>query len=132
MQSGSTLTAHNSWAAPTPAGVDVAAGYMTISNPTDAADYLLSVTSPRAARVEVHEMSMDGSVMRMRPLDRIEVRAHGEVRLAPGGNHLMFFGVEEPFAQGQNIPVRLVFEHAGEVDVTLPVRRSAPASHNAH
>jgi copper(I)-binding protein len=132
MQAGSALAAHNAWAAPTPAGVDVAAGYMTIANPTATADRLLSATSPRAARVEVHEMSMDGSIMRMRPLERLEIPARGEVRLAPGGNHLMFFGVEEPFAQGQTIPVRLVFEHAGAIDVTLPVRRSAPANHNAH
>lgn len=132
MQAGSTLAAHNAWAAPTPAGVDVAAGYMTLANGTAAPDHLLSVTSPRAERVEIHEMSMDGSVMRMRPLDRLEIPPHGEVRLAPGGAHLMFFGVTEPFAQGQNIPVRLVFEHAGAIDVTLPVRRSAPANHNAH
>lgn len=77
-------------------------------------------------------MSMDGAVMRMRPLDRLEIPAGGTVRLGPGGNHLMFFGVSEPFAQGQNIPVRLVFEHAGTVEVTLPVRRTAPAAHNAH
>ena len=46
--------------------------------------------------------------------------------------NLMFFGVSEPFAQGQEIPVRLVFEHAGAIEVTLPVRRSAPVSHNGH
>jgi len=129
---GSSLAAANAWAAPTPAGVDVAAGYLTISNPTNTADHLLSATSPRAERVEVHEMSMDGAVMRMRQLQRLEIPAHGEVRLGPGGNHLMFFGVREPFAQGQEIPVRLVFERAGAIDVTLPVRRGAPANHNAH
>ena len=131
-EAGASLAAHNAWAAPTPAGVDVAAGYVTITNPAGAADHLLSATSPRAERVEVHEMSMDGAVMRMRQLQRLEIPAHGEVRLGPGGNHLMFFGVREPFAQGQEIPVRLVFEHAGAIDVTLPVRRTAPANHNAH
>lgn len=131
-EAGASVAAQNAWAAPTPAGVDVAAGYMTITNPTGAPDHLLSVTSPRAERVEVHEMSMDGAVMRMRQLQRVEIPAHGEVRFGPGGNHLMFFGVREPFAQGQEIPVRLVFEHAGTVDVTLPVRRTAPANHNAH
>lgn len=131
-QAGSSLATASAWAAPTPAGVDVAAGYLTITNPTNTIDHLLSATSPRAERVEVHEMSMDGAVMRMRQLQRLEIPAHGEVRLGPGGNHLMFFGVREPFAQGQEIPVRLVFEHAGTVDVSLPVRRSAPANHNAH
>lgn len=132
MHGGAALSVDAAWAAPTPAGVDVAAGYLTIHNPTNAADHLLSATSARAERVEVHEMTMDGAVMRMRPLTRLEIPAHGEVRLGPGGNHLMFFGVTEPFAQGQTIEVRLVFETAGAVDVSLPVRRSAPASHNAH
>jgi copper(I)-binding protein len=132
MRGGASVSAHDAWTAPTPAGVDVAAGYMTISNPTNAADRLLSATSPRAELVEVHEMRMDGTVMRMRPLTNLEIPAGGEVRLGPGGNHFMFFGVSEPFAQGQNIPVQLVFEHAGTIDVTLPVRRTAPANHNAH
>ncbi|MEZ5958895.1 MAG: copper chaperone PCu(A)C [Hyphomonadaceae bacterium] len=132
MRAGAALSAGDAWAAPTPAGVDVAAGYLTITNSTGAPDHLLSATSPRAQRVEVHEMSMDGAVMRMRALNRLEIPAHGTVRLGPGGNHLMFFGVSEPFAQGQDIPVRLVFEHAGVVEVTLPVRRNPPAAHNAH
>lgn len=132
MSASANLAANAAWAAPTPAGVDVAAGYMTITNPTNTADHLMSATSPRAERVEVHEMSMDGAVMRMRHVERPEIPAHGEMRLGPGGNHLMFFGVREPFAQGQEIPVRLVFEHAGTIDVMLPVRRTAPANHNAH
>lgn len=132
MEASGQLAVHDAWAAPTPAGVDVAAGYLVIANTTHTADHLLSATSPRAARVEVHEMSMDGAVMRMRQLQRLEVPAGGEVRLGPGGNHLMFFGVQEPFTQGQSIPVQLVFEHAGTIDVTLPVRRTAPTNHNAH
>lgn len=77
-------------------------------------------------------MTMEGSVMRMRPMTTVEIPAGGELHLGPGGNHLMFFGVSEPFTQGQNIPLQLVFERAGTIDVTLPVRRTAPASHNAH
>lgn len=69
-------------------------------------------------------MAMDGAVMRMRKVDRLEIGAGQEVRLGPGGLHLMFFGVGEPFAEGQSIPVHLVFETAGAMDVTLPVQRS--------
>jgi len=122
----------NAWAAPTPSGVDVSAGYLTITNGTNAEDHLLSATSPRATRVEIHEMTMDGSVMRMRALDRLPVPAGGSAQLAPGGAHLMFFGVNEPFANGQSIPVRLVFEHAGAINVTLPVQRTAPVGHGNH
>lgn len=128
--SQSTLEVHHAWAAPTPGGVDVSAGYLTISNHTQAQDRLVSASSPRAARIEVHEMSMDGGVMRMRPMEALVIPAGGEVALSPGGAHLMFYGVREPFVQGQTIPVRLTFANAGAVDVTLTVQRAAPATHN--
>lgn len=131
-QASNTLTLSNAWASPTPSGVDVSAGYLTITNGTSADDHLLSATSRRAARVEVHEMTMDGSVMRMRALERLTIPAHGAAELGPGGAHLMFFGVTEPFAEGQSISVRLVFERAGTIDVALPVHRSAPVGHGNH
>ena len=126
------LSVHDAWATPTPAGVDVSAGYLTITNGAGRTDHLLSATSPRAANVEVHEMSMDGGVMRMRALGRLAVPAGGDVSLAPGGLHLMFFGVQQPFSEGEDIAVRLVFEHAGAIDVTLPVQRTAPTGHSGH
>lgn len=126
------LTVETPWAAPTPAGVDVSAGYLTIHNGSAAADRLLSVSSPRAERVEVHEMSMDGAVMRMRPVEALTVAAGERVQFGPGGKHLMFYGVSEPFREGEQIPVQLRFETAGTLDVVLPVRRGAPASHAQH
>src|SRR5690606_16454619 len=125
------LALTDAWAAPTPSGVDVSAGYLTITNGTEAADRLLSATSPRAERMEVHEMAMEGAVMQMRPVTQLEVPAGESVQLAPGGTHLMFYGVAEPFAEGQSIPVQLMFETAGAVDVTLPVRRGAPEAHGS-
>lgn len=129
MHAEAALVVHDAWAAPTPAGVDVAAGYLTISNHTHATDRLLSATSPRAGRVEIHEMTMHGSVMQMRAVERLEIAAGQDVQLGPGGMHLMFFGVTEPFVQGQTIPVHLVFETAGAVDVDLPVNRRGAPSH---
>lgn len=125
------LTIERAWAAPTPAGVDVSAGYLTIVNATSADDRLLGATSPRAGRVEIHEMSMDGAVMRMRPVEAITIAAGQDVDFGPGGMHLMFYGVTEPFAEGQNIPVQLTFGTAGSIDVMLVVRRTAPARHAA-
>lgn len=119
----------DAWASPTPGGVDVSAGYLVVAN-GGAADRLLSASSSRAARVEVHEMSMDGAVMRMRRLDALPIPANAEVTLAPGGLHLMFIGVTSPFVEGETIDVRLVFETAGAVDVSLPVGRAA--GHSGH
>jgi hypothetical protein len=125
-EAATTLEVRDGWAAPTPGGVDVSAGYLTIVNGAGAADRLLSAASPRAARVEVHEMSMDGNVMQMRQIEALDIAAGQTVTLNQGAQHLMFFGVTEPFTQGESIPVTLTFEHAGDVDVTLSVRRGAP------
>lgn len=113
------------WAAPTPAGVDVSAGYLDIINETASDERLLSASSPRAARVEIHEMTMDGAVMRMRRIDGLDIPAGQRAQLAPGGAHLMFFGVTEPFVEGEEIPLVLTFDHAGDVDVALAVRRGS-------
>lgn len=116
------LEVRDAWASPTPGGVDIAAGYLTIANGTDADDRLLAASSPRAASVEIHEMEMDGAVMRMRPVEALVVPAGGEVTLGSGGAHLMFMGLSQPFAEGEEIAVQLTFESAGVVDVILPVR----------
>jgi hypothetical protein len=119
----SVVHVEGAWAAPTPGGVDVSAGYLTLVNDTVAEDALLSASSPRADRVEVHEMTMDGGVMQMRAVARLVIPAGQSVELAPSGRHLMFYGVTQPFAVGETILVRLTFEHAGAIDVSLPVRR---------
>lgn len=119
------IAVQDPWAAQTPGGVDVSAGYLVITNGGDADDQLISASSPRASRVEIHEMAMDGAVMRMRPVDALVVPAHGQTELGPGGQHLMFFGVTQPFVQGETVEVHLVFATAGEVVVSLPVRQGA-------
>jgi len=120
------LHVENGWASPTPGGVDVSAGYVTIVNDSDAEDRLVSASSARATSVDLHEMSMDGAVMRMRMVSAVDIPAHGHFALAPGGTHLMFNGVSTPFVEGERIPVQLTFEHAGVVSVELPVSRTAP------
>lgn len=126
------LRIENAWAAPTPGGVEVSAGYLTITNPTAADDALIGVSSPRAGHAEVHEMTMDGGVMQMRAVARLPIGAGQTLTLGPGGRHLMFFDVAQPFAEGETIPVQLRFERAGELDVSLPVRRQTHAGHAGH
>ena len=129
------IEVRDAWAAPTPGGVEVAAGYVTIVNTTAGEDRLLSLASPRAERAEVHDMSMEDGVMRMRAVEGgLPIAAGETVQLAPGGRHLMFYGVTEPFVEGESIAVTLTFARAGEIAVTMPVRRAAapPADHGGH
>jgi copper(I)-binding protein len=109
------------WARATPPGASVAGGYASITNRGSAPDRLLGASSPAAEQVQLHVMSMRGGVMRMQQVPAFDVPAGGALTLEPGGKHLMFFGLKEPFKEGAKIPVTLRFEKAGEVAVQLSV-----------
>ncbi|MCY1668652.1 DUF1775 domain-containing protein [Rhizobium sp. SL86] len=111
-------------------GQPVGGGYVTIANGGAEADRLVSASTPRSGTVELHEMSMNGDVMVMRPLaNGIEIPAGAAVELKPGGLHLMFMKVKTPFAKGDTVPVTFVFEKAGTVEVEMPVAAAGPAGH---
>ncbi|WP_423340775.1 copper chaperone PCu(A)C [Rhizobium sp. HT1-10] len=102
-------------------GQPVGGGYVSIHN-GGASDRLVSVSSPAAGVVELHEMTMKDNIMRMRELKTgIPIPTGATVRLAPNGLHMMFKKIEVPFKQGASVPVTLTFEKAGPVKLTLPV-----------
>ena len=99
------------------------AAYLVIANPSGQADALLSVSTPAASGVEMHETSTDMNGMTgMHPIARLEVPAGGIVKLEPGGFHLMVTGLKAPLAVGGTVELDLVFEHAGRVVVQADVR----------
>ena len=102
-------------------GQQVAGGFMKIENKGATADQLLSASSPAAGEVQLHEMAMDGNVMKMRQVKDIAVPAGGAVELKPGGLHLMFMNIKTPLTAGETVPVKLKFAKAGEVEVKMPV-----------
>ena len=110
------------WARATPPSAPAGGGFFTVTNTGSTPDRLISVRSPAADIVQIHEMKMDGSVMRMREVEKgLEIPAGKSVTLAPGGYHLMMMGLKGPLKQGTQVPVTLVFEKAGAVDVELNV-----------
>lgn len=110
------------WTRATAPTARVGAGYMTIANGGAAPDRLVAASTAAAGRVEVHEMRMDGGVMRMRELaGGLDVPMRGEVALRPGGYHLMLLDLRAPLKEGTMVPVTLVFERAGRVEVELKV-----------
>ena len=108
------------WSRAAPVGV-TGAGYLTLTNKGATADRLLSARADIARAVEIHTASLEGGVMRMRPVEAIEIAAGAEVALAPGGFHIMLIGLKQPLVQGNRVPLTLVFEKAGEVQVELAV-----------
>lgn len=111
------------WARPTPPGAPTGGGYFTLVNTGTTPDRLLGGSTPAAGRLEVHEMSMDGGIMRMRKLDKgLAVPAGGTVELKPGGLHIMLIGLKAPLKVGDRVPATLRFEKAGEVKIQFQVQ----------
>ena len=118
-----TLVIEHPWARATPPGAPVAGGFLTVRNAGKTEDRLVSATSPDADKVEIHEMRMDGGVMRMRRMDGgLTISPGGTLTLAPGGFHLMFIGPKHPFVAGQTVTATLRFEQGGERTVRFDVR----------
>ena len=110
------------WTRATPATAQSGGGFLTITNKGTTPDRLVSVRSTASDKVEVHEVRMENNVMKMRELDKgLEIPAGATVMLKPGGYHIMFVGLKAPFAKDTKVPVTLVFEKAGSLDVELAV-----------
>jgi copper(I)-binding protein len=121
----------NAYTRATAPGQQVAGGFMKIENKGGSGDQLVSASSPAAGEVQLHEMAMEGNVMKMRQVKDIAVPANGAVELKPGSYHLMFLNLKGPFTAGQTVPVKLKFAKAGEVEVKLPVN-AVGAMHDKH
>ena len=110
------------WSRATPKGAKVAAGYLTIRNTGTDPDRLVSVTSPAAGKSEIHEMSMEKGVMKMRPVPGgIEIKPGETVELKPNSFHIMMMGLKKPIELGKPFKASLTFEKAGPVEVEFAV-----------
>lgn len=122
------IRAEQAWARATAPQQKVGGAYVTLTSPAD--DWLVGVSSPIAGRAEVHEMQMDGNVMRMREVEGgLALPAGKVVALAPGGYHIMLMDLKQPLVAGQVIPMQLRFRTAPPLDLRVqvaPVGASAP------
>ncbi|MDH6257820.1 copper chaperone PCu(A)C [Bradyrhizobium sp. BR13661] len=117
------LVISQAWSRATPGGAKVAGAFLTIENKGTAPDKLVAVSAEIAGKAELHEMTMDNGVMKMRPLEKGLVIEPGKtVKLAPGGYHLMLQDLKGAFKEGEKVPVTLEFEKAGKVAVSLDVQ----------
>jgi copper(I)-binding protein len=113
------------WARPTVEGQMAGGAFLKIQN-VGGADRLLSASSSAAAMVQLHTMSVEGNVMKMREVETIELPAGKTVELKPGGLHIMLMGLKAPLKAGSGVPLTLKFEKAGAVTVNLTVAAQAP------
>ena len=142
-----TLTVSGAWSRP---AVETGAAYFTIANHGTSEDRLLEVASPVAAHVEMHEtvhgasgtsgmsgmsggapggmagMSAMSGTMTMKRVTSVAVPAGGAVTFKPGSYHVMLIGLKKPLKAGDTVELHLRFEKAGAIDVSAPVRATAP------
>jgi len=132
--SGSLKIGHP-WSRETAEGQSAGGGFMTITNSGQSEDRLTGGTAEIARQVQVHSMTMDGGVMRMRQLkDGLAIPAGGTVALKPGSFHVMFIGLKRPLQRGELVPVTLHFAKAGKVAVQFRVEAVTygGTSHDQH
>jgi uncharacterized protein YcnI/copper(I)-binding protein len=128
-----SLVIETPWIRETPGGAKVAGGYAKITNNGKSVDRLIGGSLLAAKQVEVHEMAMVDSVMRMRRLEKgLEIKPGESIELKPGSYHLMFFELARPFKAGDTIKGTLVFEHAGEIAVEFKVNPMGARSGGGH
>ena len=130
-----SVKVENAWARATVPGQKTGSVYLELTSAGDAA--LVAAGSPAAARAELHSMTMDGGVMRMRALPRVELPAGRKVALAPGGMHVMLVDLKQPLKVGDRVPVTLSVQASGTSLTTLklevPVRAAdSAAEHHKH
>lgn len=123
----STIAVENAWARATVPGQKVGAVYLEIRSEEPAK--LVGVRSPAAGSAEIHSMSNDGGVMKMRHLKRLDLPAGQTVRLAPNGNHIMLLDIRQPLQPGARVPLVLIVEQKGKkkwIQVQAEVRALTP------
>ena len=106
------------WARATPKGAAVGGAYLKVTNTGTTPDRLVSGSTDVSGRFEIHEMSMDGGVAKMRQLkDGLEIKPGETVELKPGSFHIMLLDLKQPIKQGDHVKGTLTFEKAGKIDV---------------
>ena len=111
----------DAWARATPGKAENGAAYLTLESPT--ADRLIAVSTPVAKKAELHLMTTEGGVMRMRSPTAIDLPAGKPVTLKPGAMHIMLTGLTQPLRPGESFPLTLTFEKAGTREVTVAVEK---------
>jgi periplasmic copper chaperone A len=127
------ITIRDVWARATMGQTGTSAVYMTLEASGGPGDRLVAVASPDAAHAELHTSIVDGGVARMRPLAAIEIASGEPTVLEPGGPHVMLMGLGRKLVAGDTLPLSLTFEHAGTIEVQVPIQgMGASTTHGDH
>jgi periplasmic copper chaperone A len=116
----------------TPPGMTMTAAYMVLTNRGSDERRLVAVSSPVAARVELHENVEADGMAQMRKIEHVVLPAGGEVALQEGGMHVMLMGLERSLSPGEQVDLVLEFADGERIEVDAQVRRAGHAGHGRH
>ena len=116
------------WARATPPGAPTGAVYVRLEKRDPGTARLLSASAEVADKAELHTHLTEDGVMKMRPVDAIEVAQGAPAELAPGGLHVMLVGLKQPLVDGMKFPMDLEFEGLGKVTIQVHVEKNPPAA----
>ncbi|MCX7796992.1 MAG: copper chaperone PCu(A)C [Melioribacter sp.] len=117
-----SITIKDSWARPASKGRNSAA-YFTIINKNSFGDSLVQAISNIAEKVEIHEtFKTENDMMGMRAIKFISIPANSEVKLKPGGLHIMLIGLKKNITEKDSVNLKLKFKRAKEIDIKIPVK----------
>jgi periplasmic copper chaperone A len=124
-----TLRIDRAVARATPPGAKTGAVYLTIDNAANQSDRLVRASTPVAGGVALHQMAVEGGMMKMRAIPSLEIMPGAKVELKPDGHHLMLVDLKQPLKAGETFPLMLTFERAGTIRtiVTVEAMGGGPA-----
>jgi copper(I)-binding protein len=113
----------------TPPGAKSGGAFFVVVNASATPDKLIGVASPAARSAEIHQMTMDGGVMKMRAMPVLEILPGGKLELKPGGYHVMLLDLKQPLKVGDKIPLTLTFQNAGSIAISVDVEAMGSMPH---
>jgi copper(I)-binding protein len=114
-----SLRIDHPFARATPPGARTGGVFFTVTNAGNETDRLLRASTPIAAGVVLHQMALEGGIMKMRAVPSVEVRSGGRLELKPSGYHLMLLDLKQPLKVGEKFPLTLTFEDAGTILISV-------------
>lgn len=136
------VTVQGAWARATPGGATNGAAYVTIVTGS-AGDSLVGADTTASERAEVHEHLHENGIMKMRRVDKVEIKPGATLTMEPMGYHVMLLGLKAPLKAGDTVHLGLTFQNAGKLEIDVPVlaigapapaapAAPAPAGHDHH
>jgi len=114
---------HSPYARATPPNAATSAVFVDIMNHSDKDRAIVSATTPAAGKVELHDVIMQGEVMKMRQIDQIDLPAQSHISLKPGSLHIMLFELTKPLVEGEAIEVEVTFANGETQTFQAPIKK---------